>query len=399
MPYKALIVKIMNTYFSGFCLLVILLLPTNIFSQEVRTNEDGDKIIVYPDGSWKYFSPGNFNEPFAASQGAENLPSDPKERAALLEERERITAIRRAEKFSAEARRYKLALVSANKYRAKLQDDLREIKKLEGVVDSKEIRAIESKLQIALREESIAASSYKESLELSVLAERMIDMKRKKRERTMRKVAPRFEAFLFRQTEPISTGQTTVVITPTRIPVAYDPAKDVLLNPPPEPCRIAYNGVDDFTGKARKDVASSLLFTYTREELRSYLNGRDYITCKGHITSISGGLLYLSLEFSIVSKTAQQTFGGIPNGGVVSIRLMNGETLRLQNNLSDPGTYNANTETFSFRSQFRLSAGQEKILSESEVDKIRVVWKAGYEDYEIYYLDFFRDQLRCLYNG
>ena len=126
------------------------------------------------------------------------------------------------------------------------------------------------------------------------------------------------------------------------------------------------------------------------------MNGRDYISCRGYMTSMSGGLVFLSLEFSIVSKTAQQTFGGIPKGGVVSFLLMNGETVRLSNVLNDPGSYNSNTETFSFRSQFTLSAGQEKMLEEVEVDKIRVVWKAGYEDYEIYYLDFFKDQLECL---
>jgi hypothetical protein len=381
-----------------FICLLAFLLALSLQAQEVRTNEDGDKIIVYPDGSWKYFSPGSFDEPFVSADGYGELPVGAREREALLEERERIAAIRRAEKFSAEARRYMLALEATKQERKQIQEDLSELKKLEGVIDSKEIRDLESKLLKALQEEKQAAERYREARELSLIAERMIDIKRKKRDKAMRKAAPRFDAFIFRGVEA-QTQELTPTTRPKRIPVAYDPSKDLMLNPPPGPCRIAYSGTDDFTGKTRKDVASQLLFTYTRDELRTYLNGRDYISCRGYMTSMSGGLVFLSLEFSIVSKTAQQTFGGIPKGGVVSFLMMNGETVRLSNVLSDPGSYNPNTETFSFRSQFTLSAGQEKMLAEGEVDKIRVVWKAGFEDYEIYYLDFFKDQLDCLKKG
>ena len=40
---------------TALCLLLSLL-PQNGGAQELRTNDKGEKIIVYPDGSWRYFN-------------------------------------------------------------------------------------------------------------------------------------------------------------------------------------------------------------------------------------------------------------------------------------------------------------------------------------------------------
>ena len=34
----------------------------------------------------------------------------------------------------------------------------------------------------------------------------------------------------------------------------------------------------------------------------------------------------------------------------------------------------------------------------SELDKMRVVWRTGYEDYQIYHVDFLINQINCLNN-
>ncbi|MBP7184494.1 MAG: hypothetical protein KBA06_03220, partial [Saprospiraceae bacterium] len=35
--------------------LTAFIIPMKVLAQELRTNEKGEKIIVYPDGSWKYY--------------------------------------------------------------------------------------------------------------------------------------------------------------------------------------------------------------------------------------------------------------------------------------------------------------------------------------------------------
>ncbi|MCB0679235.1 MAG: hypothetical protein KDC30_21200, partial [Saprospiraceae bacterium] len=98
----------------------------------------------------------------------------------------------------------------------------------------------------------------------------------------------------------------------------------------------------------------------------------------------------------IYARDALTAFGGIPNNSVLTVRLLNGETVRLFSTKGDQGMLQPNTDTYVFRGQYRLSISQEKMLAEGEADKLRVVWGTGYEDYEVYNLDFFRDQFRCL---
>jgi hypothetical protein len=49
-----------------------------------------------------------------------------------------------------------------------------------------------------------------------------------------------------------------------------------------------------------------------------------------------------------------------------------------------------------YRVHYAIAQDQMSFLSKSEVDKIRVFWSSGYEEYEVYQLDFFMKQLACL---
>jgi hypothetical protein len=177
---------------------------------------------------------------------------------------------------------------------------------------------------------------------------------------------------------------------------AYDPLKDTRVTPPRFPCDLAFNQVDKFTGKMRREMQPVVLFSHTPKELRAALRDREYIVCRGFLADLSDGLLFLSLEFSIASNNAPVAFGGIPGGSVLSFLLMNGETARLVNSKSDAGVFNAKTGLYTYRSQFQISGVNERILQSAEIDKMRVVWATGYEDYEVFELDFFRNQINCL---
>jgi len=113
------------------------------------------------------------------------------------------------------------------------------------------------------------------------------------------------------------------------------------------------------------------------------------------MSSISGGLNYLTLEFTINSRTAGREFGGIPQGALLNILLLNGETIVLRNKKTDNGSYNPAAEKMSYRAVYSIDGGIMNDLKKNEVDKVRVFWRTGYEDYEVYELDFFRDQIEC----
>jgi hypothetical protein len=176
----------------------------------------------------------------------------------------------------------------------------------------------------------------------------------------------------------------------------YNSTTDLLLNPPPPECVYAFEGIDKFSGHKRTDLASQSFFTFTPENFREHLDGKEYISCRGNLTKISGGFVFLNLEFEIYSANAIQAFGSMPIYSQLSIKLLNGNQVRLLNKKEDFGEYNSTKKAYYFKTQYAISRKQEKALKKSELDKIRIVWGTGYEDYEIYELDFFINQFRCL---
>lgn len=180
---------------------------------------------------------------------------------------------------------------------------------------------------------------------------------------------------------------------------SYKVSEDVLLNPPKTPCVLSYSGKDEFTGQKRKDVAPKLLFAHTDEELKPYMNGKDYLTCDAFLTSLSGGFQYLTLEFTIASKNAQKEYGLIHKGNILTIRTLDGKKVNLQASKAAIATYDSFKEAFVYKVSYRISGSGVKQLKKSEVDKIRVIWSSGYVDYEVYEVDFFIDQFDCLKNG
>ena len=64
------------------------------------------------------------------------------------------------------------------------------------------------------------------------------------------------------------------------------PEDDPMQYPPTPDCVIAYEGVEEFTGKKRKDVAPTHFFSFTNKNLRKLFKDKDMIECSGHVTSI-----------------------------------------------------------------------------------------------------------------
>lgn len=161
-------------------------------------------------------------------------------------------------------------------------------------------------------------------------------------------------------------------------------------------CEYEYEGTDEFTGQKRRDVSSKIFFTHTPENIRKYLNGKEYLTCWGNLTKISGGYKFLNLRFEVFENNAQKSFGHLPVNSLLSIRFLNGETIRLLNKRDFKPQFDSNKDIWIFKGQYSVDAKQEKKLAKCEIDKVRIVWETGYEDYEIYEIDFFKNQLDCL---
>ncbi len=178
--------------------------------------------------------------------------------------------------------------------------------------------------------------------------------------------------------------------------VKYNPKEDAFLNPKMTKSKLAHDGVDEFTGKKIREVGKETFFTHTSENLRAVLKGRDYLTCVGYISSQTGGIKILNLKFDIASDLAQQEFGIIDKGSVLTVKLLDGSAIRLLNKKTDIGVIDPVNKSTTYSGQYIITNKDEKALSKSEVDKVRVVWSTGYEDYDIYEMDFLIKQLNCI---
>ena len=121
------------------------------------------------------------------------------------------------------------------------------------------------------------------------------------------------------------------------------------------------------------------------------------MNCKASLSSVSGGAMFLNLYFTIASKDAPKLFGGFEKGTVINLKFLDGDNLAIINNRTDPGIYEPGNQYVTFRAQCNLGANIQEEISKKSLDKIRVTWQTGYEDYEVYDVDLLKREFKCLF--
>ena len=397
---------------------VFLLGIGGLTAQEIRTNDRGEKIIVYPDGSWKYFD-GSAPDPAADPTAG---MSD-EEAADYLDQKARKTAIQRAERARAEANRLERAFREARIARLLAE---RELENLDGSSPSA-VEEAEAEVELKKDAQQLAEARWENATDYADALSDLIYVSRKKRSKKMTKLdakrtawlqkndpsyRPKIEEIAAPQFDPVPASANGIeppkepaapAITPPRPrPVnreyaTYRPENDVITNPPAPDCTLAFDGVDEFTKVKRKQTQSTLFFSHTNKELRDIFTGEDdYITAYGHLVQVDGGTRILVIDYYIASQTADRAFGALRPNAAVTLRFLDGETFKLFNGKYDAGKYDPVTGKYHFQGQYSVSGKVQKMVTKSELDQVRVVWETGYEDYPVYQLDFLRDQFECL---
>jgi hypothetical protein len=178
--------------------------------------------------------------------------------------------------------------------------------------------------------------------------------------------------------------------------VLYDVKSDVNLNPPMPDCRIPFDGMDNFTGKRKKETAPIVLFRHTEDFMRPTLKEKDYITCEAWMSRVQGGFYFLNLTFTILTKEGQKSFGFLDRNTPFVFRFINGSNVVLQNAKTDIGSFDTEKGISVYKAQIQMGSTEAKALGSAELDALRVTWSAGYEDYEIYDMDALMNLFKCL---
>jgi hypothetical protein len=183
----------------------------------------------------------------------------------------------------------------------------------------------------------------------------------------------------------------------TKTTVKYNPQTDVALNPPTPDCVLAFDGIDNFTQRKRRETSPQILFRHTEDFMRATLaKDKEYINCEVTASRVQGGFYYINLGFTILTKEAQKSFGFLDKGTSFVFKLTNGRIITLTSSKTDIGVVDIGTNTTVYKAQLQLSSSDVKAMMESELDIFRVAWSAGYEDYEIYNMDVMQNVMRCL---
>ena len=394
-----------------FCLSCILG-ATNVIGQTLTKNSDGEQIIVYPDGSWRYF------KQVPPGESPASTPTAPEEEQYSKP------------KFDAEAEARARAVL-----RKQIQTELKEVKKLEksaAKLHKKEMNEAERVANLRASTEakdreqvSVAnrrlqdARSLANQADLEVQAaqsrvdklEKALPMTRASRKEyfvnagIIKDNAPDEETELVSTSEvieeesqlyPALTDKTkSKASKKSQDYVKYSINNDVRYTPPKDECIYSFNGVDEFTQKKKMSLAPRLFFGHTNPELKTYLGDESLVTCTGNLNK-NGGYLILELNFVIRSQYANKEFGVLPNGSQLSIKMLNNEKVNLRNTTLSQGKFDPVEKVFTYAGRYTISNKQAKILSKELVDQVRIMWGTGFDDYTIYEVDFFQQQLNCL---
>lgn len=160
-----------------------------------------------------------------------------------------------------------------------------------------------------------------------------------------------------------------------------------------ESCTLAYDEKDEFTGRRRRATEPSTFFTYTKEDDKQVMKENPFLECLVNIAE-DGGNQSLEFVFIIDSPYGRSEYGNLEEGAKITFMLLNGELLVFENvGKSDKGKITNNKTKYT--ATITLDSKDKKMLSKAEIDKVRVAWSVGYEDYEVYDVDFIARQIKC----
>jgi len=160
-------------------------------------------------------------------------------------------------------------------------------------------------------------------------------------------------------------------------------------------CEIVFDGFDEKIGRDRKEVKTQRFFSYSQASMKPYFKTEDFLICDANISKV-GKKYYLTLNIRIRSKDASKTYGTLLANENIKIEMINGRRVYGINIKSDAGDIESYTGHTLYSGIFELDKGDVKDLKSNYLDHIGIIWSSGYEQYDIYNVDFLTNQLKCL---
>ena len=163
-------------------------------------------------------------------------------------------------------------------------------------------------------------------------------------------------------------------------------------------CRISFEGKDPATGKNKKEVAQANFFNFTQPKLKPYFKAEDFLTADAYLTKI-GKDYFLTLEIMLRSKDASKSYGSINLNSELRLQFVDGDESILYSIVQDYGEIEPYSGHTLYTAVYPLNNDAITYMSKKLVDTAGIMWSSGFEQYDIYQVDFLKEQMNCLKNG
>lgn len=346
----------------------LFLFATTLSAQVRVVNENGDAIILMPDGTWKYAD-----------------PKKKKDEATKVIAKKDNTVTVEAKGKSSKTKKEKKAKSKKSKTKSSKKKSKKDKSKKVKKPKTKKPKKVKKKKPKKEKKPKVkkSKSSKKKSKEAVT--------KKSKKASNSKDIAKKIKKSKTKTTKPSKGKKATAFVY--KVPKRKRKVKEVV-KPIPS-CDYAMDEKDVFTQKRKVGLTTRPFFTFTQPQLKKFLRGQDYLICEGSLSKVVG-VTVLNVKFTIESTQAQKEYGRIEDGTRMMIKLLNDETVNLICDKTDAGVVDTEAGTTTYDTYFTIHNKAEKELRKSEVIQVRVLWSTGYEDYEVNELDFFMDQFYCI---
>ena len=373
---------------------ICLFLPIILFGQEIRQNEIGERIIVFPNGTWRYFHKRQLS--------GDNYPVVNKEVTPLdnpieITREEVYQLVNRRIQQAKDAMYYAdiraKAMVEQEK---ELQNKIADAQK-NSLVPADELNKLFNQLTLTKQLAANSLGTIKEAQSDLLITQ---DLKMKgdilrlfKPEASPGKLElstvfaseEMVNLDFFANDSPLAFYEQNIG---TNLPDYLVSASSI--------CQYTYEGLDAKGLDWRRDGEKELLFTFTDERLKLFFPDKEYLRCEAFLSSVGKREKQLTIEFRFSYPNAREAYGVIEKNSLITLKLFDGQILELKAGELDLGKYETDKDILTYRMIYKIDNQQINLLRKQELEEIRMYWSAGFEVYPVYNIDFFSRQLKCL---
>ncbi len=360
----------------------LFLFVNEVPAQKATLNDQGEKVIVFEDGSWRYFNENSAED--MALWYAYLKENEPPPSKILPKDQERLNE---AEAYVKQA---------TNNYQGLVLERLLIEEKLNtnsALLNKQDRERLEGKQKEFQTQEKTAKKQLDEAKALFELAEKIAEAEEKNKNKLIASYND-VEKGYQKKYQLFTSNGTSKSFFYDNAPKTlkkYSEKLDVMVNPPAYPCEISFGG-----SQRNIELPPRRFFEFTSEKMRPFLDGKSFITAEAFLSQVDRKIYTLTLTITIASQFAQEEFGFIKKGSPLALNLIDGNRVVLNSLTGSQGQLNENGESVTYSTSYVIDNYEKKILTEAELSSIRFIWSTGYEDYPIHEMDFFIDQFNCL---